>query len=94
MGDPTSPQRSQADQEISSRRNLGEGSRKPHGHGTEFYSFGHKYIAAELEQLPFKDNSVDCVLIFDVIEHLSNQEKHLLETTPVLPLPQALYELT
>ncbi len=46
--------------------------------------YGHKYVAADLEHLPFKNNSVDCVLIFDVIEHLSNQEKGFKEVSRVL----------
>lgn len=50
----------------------------------EIDKYGHKYVAADLEQLPFKDNSVDCVLIFDVIEHLSNQEKGYKEVARIL----------
>jgi ubiquinone/menaquinone biosynthesis C-methylase UbiE len=51
---------------------------------SEIDKYGHKFIAADLEHLPFKDNSVDCVLIFDVIEHLSDQEKGFAEVSRVL----------
>lgn len=37
--------------------------------------YNHKFIAADMEDLPFKNKSVDLCLVFDVIEHLSHVEK-------------------
>ncbi len=45
---------------------------------------GNKFIAADLENLPFKDNSVDLVMIFDVIEHLTSAERGFSEVARVL----------
>lgn len=46
--------------------------------------YGHKFIAADLENLPFKDSSIDLMLAFDVIEHLSHPEKGISEISRVL----------
>ncbi|KKQ91489.1 MAG: Methyltransferase type 11 [Candidatus Woesebacteria bacterium GW2011_GWB1_39_10] len=46
--------------------------------------YGNKYIAADLENLPFKDNSVDLVMVFDVIEHLTHAGKGFSEVARVL----------
>jgi len=46
--------------------------------------YGHKYIAADLENLPFKDKSVDTVMIFDVIEHLTHADRGFSEVSRVL----------
>ncbi len=46
--------------------------------------YGNNFIAADLEQLPFKDNSFDFVMIFDVIEHLSDQPKGFSEVARIL----------
>lgn len=46
--------------------------------------FGHKYIAADLENLPFKDKSIDVIMIFDVIEHLTHAARGFLEVSRVL----------
>src|SRR6266700_436918 len=37
--------------------------------------YNHKFIAADMEDLPFRNNSVDLCLVFDVIEHLTHVEK-------------------
>lgn len=44
----------------------------------------HKFIAADAQNLPFKNNSIDIVLAFDVIEHLTNPEKGFAEIARVL----------
>lgn len=46
--------------------------------------FGHKFIAADMEDLPFKDKSIDLVTVFDVIEHLTHAEKGFLEVSRIL----------
>lgn len=46
--------------------------------------YGHKFIAADMEHLPFKDNSIDLIMVFDVIEHLSHPEKGFSEIARVL----------
>lgn len=46
--------------------------------------YGHKYIAADLENLPFKDKSIDLVMVFDVIEHLTHARKGFSEVSRVL----------
>lgn len=46
--------------------------------------YGHKYIAADLENLPFKDKSVDIVMIFDVIEHLTHADRGFSEVARIL----------
>jgi ubiquinone/menaquinone biosynthesis C-methylase UbiE len=46
--------------------------------------YGHKFIAADMEDLPFKSNSVDCVMVFDVIEHLSHADKGFSEVSRIL----------
>ncbi len=46
--------------------------------------YDHKFIAADMENLPFKDNSVDFVTVFDVIEHLSNAQKGFSEVARIL----------
>lgn len=45
---------------------------------------GHKFIAADLENLPFKDNSLDLIMVFDVIEHLTHPEKGFSEIARTL----------
>jgi ubiquinone/menaquinone biosynthesis C-methylase UbiE len=45
---------------------------------------GHKFIAADMEDLPFKSNSVDLVMVFDVIEHLTHAEKGFSEVARIL----------
>jgi ubiquinone/menaquinone biosynthesis C-methylase UbiE len=46
--------------------------------------FSDVFIAADVENLPFKDNSVDFVIAFDVIEHLTHPEKGFSEINRVL----------
>lgn len=46
--------------------------------------YGNKYIAADLENLPFKDKCIDVVIVFDVIEHLTHAEKGFSEISRVL----------
>jgi len=46
--------------------------------------YGHTFIAADMENLPFSNNSVDLVMVFDVIEHLTHAEKGFSEVTRVL----------
>lgn len=46
--------------------------------------YGNKFIAADMENLPFKDNSVDFVIVFDVIEHLTHPEKGFSEVARIL----------
>lgn len=46
--------------------------------------YGHRFIAADLERLPFKNSSVDVIMAFDVIEHLSHSGKGFSEITRVL----------
>jgi FkbM family methyltransferase len=46
--------------------------------------YNHKFITADLEQLPFVDNSIDQVLVFDVIEHISDANKGFSEIARVL----------
>lgn len=45
---------------------------------------GNEFIAADVEALPFKSNSVDFLMVFDVIEHLSDQAKGFSEISRVL----------
>ncbi len=52
--------------------------------GKEIDTFGHQFVAADMEFLPFADNSVDLILVFDVIEHLTNQEDGFKEVARVL----------
>lgn len=44
----------------------------------------HKFIAADIENLPFKNNSVDLVMVFDVIEHLTHADQGFAEVARVL----------
>ncbi len=46
--------------------------------------YGHKFIAADMEDLPFKSNSVDLVMVFDVIEHLTHADKGFSEVSRIL----------
>lgn len=46
--------------------------------------YGHKFIAADMERLPFKNNSVDLVMVFDVIEHLTHAERGFAEVARIL----------
>ena len=46
--------------------------------------YGYRYIAADLENLPFKDHCIDLVMIFDVIEHLTHAHKGFSEVARVL----------
>lgn len=46
--------------------------------------YGHHFIAADMEQLPFKDKSVDVCLVFDVLEHLTHVEKGFSEIARIL----------
>ena len=46
--------------------------------------YGHQFIAADMENLPFKNNSVDFVMVFDVIEHLSDAQKGFSEVARIL----------
>lgn len=46
--------------------------------------YGHKFIAANMENLPFKDHSVDLVMVFDVIEHLTHAQKGFAEVARIL----------
>lgn len=50
----------------------------------EIDPFGHKYIAADLENLPFRDKSIDVIMIFDVIEHLTHAARGFSEISRVL----------
>jgi len=50
----------------------------------EIDKYGYDYIAADLEDLPLKSNSVDVVMIFDVIEHLSDANKGFSEVARIL----------
>lgn len=43
-----------------------------------------KYDKADVHNLPYKDNSLDAVLVFDVIEHLESPQKALNEIKRVL----------
>lgn len=45
---------------------------------------GGKYDKADVHNLPYKDNSLDAVLAFDVIEHLDSPQKALNEIKRVL----------
>ncbi len=42
------------------------------------------YIAADAKSLPFKDNFFDCVLSFEVIEHIDDYDSYLNETKRIL----------
>jgi len=44
----------------------------------------HKFIVADAQDLPFKDNSVDVVLAFDVIEHLTSPKEGFAEIARIL----------
>ncbi|HCH59299.1 MAG: Methyltransferase type 11 [Candidatus Amesbacteria bacterium GW2011_GWA2_47_11b] len=46
--------------------------------------YGHHFLAADMENLPFKNSCVDLVMVFDVIEHLSHAEKGFAEIARVL----------
>ena len=46
--------------------------------------FDHHFVAADLENLPFKDNSIDFLMVFDVIEHLTDQPKGFKEVARIL----------
>jgi FkbM family methyltransferase len=50
----------------------------------EIDKFDNQFIAADLENLPFKNNSVDFIMAFDVIEHLTEPEKGFSEISRVL----------
>lgn len=43
-----------------------------------------KYIVAECTKLPFEDNSVDCVVAGEMIEHLEEPKKFFIEALRVL----------
>lgn len=55
-------------------------------------SFGHKFLAADLEDLPFQNNSIDAVIVFDVIEHISHPDKGFKEISRILK-PQGTFLL-
>ena len=42
------------------------------------------FICGDTESLPFKDNSFDCVILIEVIEHVPNKRRLLLECKRVL----------
>ncbi len=46
--------------------------------------YGHKFIVADMENLPFRNNSVDLIMAFDVFEHLSHPKKGFSEVARVL----------
>ncbi len=46
--------------------------------------YGHSFVGCDLERMPFKDGSLDCILVFDVIEHLSKPEQGFAEVGRVL----------
>lgn len=46
--------------------------------------YNHKFIAADMEHLPFINRSVDLVLVFDVIEHLTHADRGFAEIARVL----------
>lgn len=46
--------------------------------------YGHKFIAADMENLPFKSSSMDLVMVFDVIEHLTHADRGFAEVARIL----------
>ena len=50
----------------------------------EYPEITDKFIVCEGNKLPFRNNSFDVVLSFDVFEHIPNSNKHLLEVRRVL----------